>query len=244
MKFLADALIKVEYFQFGSTARNARDYLDNICTDIGKCLLGDLSVQKIASIFKTILFGTEKFEFSLENSFERFTLCGTLSRKKGNCLGLTTLYISIANKLNIPLVPLLFENHIVPVYIKEGTPFFLETTKSGCVFDASSIGLYGEQRSFLSLDEFLAVHLANRSWFVYAPIGLMDDAIFLIDSALEIFPDYTAGWINRAAIMKKLDNTKEMQRSLDMAKALNPGIRYTRAIEQIENNNLTDNQKR
>jgi tetratricopeptide (TPR) repeat protein len=89
--------------------------------------------------------------------------------------------------------------------------------------------------------EFLAVYLSNRASLIYARVGLMDDAIFLIDSALEIFPDYTAGWINRAVIMKKLENNKEMRRSLDMAKSLNPGIRYTRAIERIENNNLITN---
>ncbi|MDR2437818.1 MAG: hypothetical protein LBE12_00415 [Planctomycetaceae bacterium] len=106
------------------------------------------------------------------------------------------------------------------------------------MYEHSIQQLYGQPIKILSHEEFLAVHLSNRASLVYARVGLIDDAIFLIDSALEIFPDYTAGWINRAVIMKKLENTKEMRRSLDIAKSLNPGVRYTRAIERIENNEL------
>jgi tetratricopeptide (TPR) repeat protein len=136
----------------------------------------------------------------------------------------------------------LFEGHIAPVYMDGEIPIFIETTRhSSTMYEYSIRQLHGKPIKILSHEEFLAVHLSNRASFVYARVGLMDDAVFLIDSALEIFPDYTAGWINRAIIMKQIDNVKEMRRSIDMAKSLNPGIRYARTIEQIENNNLTTN---
>jgi hypothetical protein len=236
MSFLENVLIKIEYFQFGDDVKKAKEYLVNLCVDVEKRMSCNLGIREIAHTLRTILFDIEKFAYYTDNQLECFTLSGTLIRRGGNCLGLTTVYVAIADNLNIPIMPMLFENHIVPVYMEGGNPFPLETAKSGRIFDVSVIDLYGEKRLLLSHDEFLAVHISNRASLVYARAGLMDDAVFLIDSALEIFPTYTAGWINRAIMMKKIDNKKEMRHSIDIAKSLNPGACYTRAIEQIENN--------
>jgi tetratricopeptide (TPR) repeat protein len=170
---------------------------------------------------------------------ESFTLCGTLLNEAGSCLGLTTLYITIGEMLGLPIQAAIFEGHIVPVFLEGSVPIYIETTYPNCVHYGDTITfLYNDQPKILTNEEFLAVHLSNRATQIYARVGLMDDAVFLIDSALEIFPDYTAGWINRAIIMKQINNVKEMRRSLDIAKSLNPGVRYTKAIERIENNEL------
>ena len=177
----------------------------------------------------------EGFGVSTEPEWECFTLCGTLLKNAGSCLGLTTLHIALGEMLLFPMRASLFEGHIAAVYMDGETPIYIETTRrSSTMYEHSIRQLHGIPVKLLSQEEFLAVHLSNRATFVYARAGLMDDAVFLIDSALEIFPDYTAGWINRAAMMKKLDNSKEMRRSLDVAKSLNPGFRYTKAIKQIE----------
>jgi tetratricopeptide (TPR) repeat protein len=165
-----------------------------------------------------------------------FTLCNTLLSGKGNCLGLTTVYIAISEILNLPFRPVLYEGHMAIVLLGNNFPFYFDATRTNIpVCDKLAHKLKTDHHRILAMDEFAAVHLSNQAIF-FARHGFMDDAIFLIDSALEIFPDYTAGWINRAVVMKKLDNVKEMQRSLDKAKSLNPGIRYSKTIEQIENN--------
>ncbi|MDR2439842.1 MAG: hypothetical protein LBE12_10795 [Planctomycetaceae bacterium] len=184
-----------------------------------------------------LLFRRERFH-TLQNSSNGFTLCETLNNRHGTCLGLSTLFFSLAISLGIPIRPLLMEGHIATVFM-EGDGIVIDPSRSSYGFCPIPFDMKDNDHfKILSHEEFLAVHLSNRASLVYARVGLMDDAIFLIDSALEIFPDYTAGWINRAVIMKKLENTKEMRCSLDIAKSLNPGVRYTRAIERIENNEL------
>ncbi|MDO5577244.1 MAG: hypothetical protein Q4F84_09200 [Fibrobacter sp.] len=129
----------------------------------------------------------------------------------------------------------LFEGHIAPVYMDGDIPIFIETTRYCSVMYINFMKtLHGLPIKLLSQMEFLAVHLSNRAFAIYERVGLTEDAIFLIDNALEIFPDYTAGWINRALIMKQTGNTKEMKKSIEMAKSLNPGPRYSQAIMKIE----------
>jgi tetratricopeptide (TPR) repeat protein len=202
----------------------------------------NISSFETAKLFRRYLSSLSGFYTAIQPEWECFTLSGTIINRSGSCLGLTTLHIALGEMVGFPMRSALFEGHIVPVYMDGEIPIFIETTRrSSTMYEHSIRQLHGKPIKILSHDEFLAVHLSNRATQIYARIGLMDDAIFLIDSALEIFPDYTAGWINRAIIMKQIDNIKEMRRSLDMAKSLKPGIRYTKSIEQIENNNLTIN---
>jgi tetratricopeptide (TPR) repeat protein len=189
---------------------------------------------QIARSFRRYL-SSEGFGVSTQPEWECFTLCGTLLNNAGSCLGLTTLHVALGESVGFPMRTALFEGHIAAVFMADETPIYIETTRrSSTMYEHSIRQLYGKPVKLLSHDEFLAIHLSNRATFVYTRAGLMDDAVFLIDSALELFPDYTAGWINRAAMMKKMENVNEMRRSLDMAKSLNPGPRYTKAIEQIE----------
>jgi tetratricopeptide (TPR) repeat protein len=197
-------------------------------------------VKQIEDLWN-LLFIKERFCHTLRDFSSRFTLCGTLNNRAGTCLGLSTLFFSLAISFGIPIRPLLMEGHFATVFM-EGDGIVIDPSRSLYGFYSVPLDLKNiEPFKILADEEFIAVHLANRACFVYANLNLMDDAIYLIDSALEIFPDYTAGWINRAVIMKQIDNVKEMRHSLDMAKSLNPGVRYIKAIERIENNNLTTN---
>ncbi|GHT40717.1 hypothetical protein FACS189443_1470 [Planctomycetales bacterium] len=235
----------MEQFQFGEdrfdSARRALKLLADGFRDwivVGK----NVSVFETAKSFRRYFSALAGFYTATQPEWECFTLCGTLVNRFGSCLGLTTLHVALGEMVGLPMRSALFEGHIVPVYMDGERPIFIETTRrSSVMYEHSIQQLHGSPIKILSHEELVAVHLSNRATLVYARVGLMDDAVFLIDSALDIFPDYTAGWINRAVIMKKLDNVKEMQRSLDIAKSLNPGVRYSNAIEQIENNKLITN---
>ncbi|MDR2439528.1 MAG: hypothetical protein LBE12_09205 [Planctomycetaceae bacterium] len=239
---LTKNLLLLEQFQFEDECFNSActtlEVLVNKFHDWIVCG-HNISAFETARSFRRYLSSLSGFYTVTQPEWECFTLCGTLINRAGSCLGLTTLHLALGETVGLPMRVALFEGHTTPVYMDGEIPIFIETTRhSSVMYEYSIRQLHGQPIKILSHEEFLAVHLSNRASFVYARVGLMDDAIFLIDSALEIFPDYTAGWINRAVIMKKLENNKELQRSLDMAKSLNPGVRYTRAIERIENNEL------
>ena len=234
---VTQSLLSLEQFQFEEEPyKKACEQLELLATGFQKVIATSKEQMPFdtARNFRRFL-SSEGFGVATQPEWECFTLCGTLLNNAGSCLGLTTLHLALGEMADMPMKTALFEGHIVPVYVDGETPIYIETTRrSSTMYEHSIKQLHGNPVKLLSNDEFLAVHLSNRATFVYARAGLMDDAVFLIDSALELFPDYTAGWINRAAMMQKLDNTEETRRSLDMAKSLNPGLRYTKAIEQLE----------
>lgn len=236
---LTRSLLALEQFQFDDEIyKTACERLEYLAKGFQKEIVakGNQSSFDTAKLFRSYLT-SEGFGILSQPEWECFTLCGTLLSSGGSCLGLTTLHIALGEMGGLPMRTALFEGHIMPVYMDGEIPIYIETTRcSSTMYEHSIRELHGTPIKQLSHEEFVAVHLSNRASFVYARAGLMDDAVFLIDSALEMFPDYTAGWINRASMMKKLNNVSEMHRSLEMAKALNPGPRYTRAIKQIENN--------
>ena len=234
---VTQSLLSLEQFQFEEERyKKACEKLKQLATGFQN----EITVNKNQAPFDTArtfrcFLSSIGFGVATQPEWECFTLCGTLLNNAGSCLGLTTLHVALGEMSDLPIRTALFEGHIVPVYMDDETSIYIETTRrSSTMYEHSIRQLHGNPVKLLSNEEFLAVHLSNRATFVYVRAGLIDDAVFLIDSALELFPDYTAGWINRAAIMKELDNTKEMRRSLDIAKSLNPGMRYTKAIEKLE----------
>ena len=54
-------------------------------------------------------------------------------KKKGNCLGLVTLYLILADKLNLPLIAKTYGSHIFIVYNDVNTKFYIETTTMGTI---------------------------------------------------------------------------------------------------------------
>jgi regulator of sirC expression with transglutaminase-like and TPR domain len=232
---LTDTLFALERLQFqGKSWQRASVYLSELVGAVDHKRLNSQLPEEQAAQLWGVLFEKESFRAYRDCESTHFTLCDTLNRRGGSCLGIATVFMVLAEAWDMPFRPLLTEGHISLVHPEADPPLILEPLPSQYGKLPLDHRTITQLEKILTNEEFLAVHLSNRATFVYARAGLMDDAVFLIDSALELFPDYTAGWINRAAMMKKLDNPGEMRRSLDMAKSLNPGIRYTKAIEQIE----------
>jgi tetratricopeptide (TPR) repeat protein len=217
-----------------SDAHVVLQHLDCLSKKLVLCNINLYEPLRQLYCFKHVLFDQEGFCSGNGKPWSDFTLSGTIYNRSGSCLGLTTVYFALSELLNLPLKPVLFEGHVAIVYSDNDSCEIYVETQSGNIVNHPFIYLGMKIIRILSSEEFLAVHLSNSATQCYARAGLLDDAVFLIDSALELFPDYTAGWINRAVMMKKLNRIDEMNRSLDMAKSLHPGPRYTQAIEQIE----------
>jgi tetratricopeptide (TPR) repeat protein len=214
---------------------NACVYLDKLIELVGDSYQHKIRPEEQLTIISDLLFQKEMFRNISDSTL--FTLSGTLNHRGGSCLGLTTVFMVFIEYFSIPVKPLLSEGHIKLFCNDIKIPFIFEVVPTYCTLQTiTHQSCFDKHEKILTLNEFLAVHLSNHATHFYARAGLMDDAVFLIDSALEIFPAYTAGWINRAVIMKQMDHFKEMNRSLEIAKSLKPGWRYSQAIERIENN--------
>lgn len=233
---LLDVLFIMERLQFRKELwERAGSYLYELINSTESARLQDSTPENQAEQLWELLFLKERFRTFCDDESAHFTLCDTLNRRGGSCLGITTVFMVLSEAWGLPFRPFLMEGHIALIHLDATLPLIIEPLPNRyCNEPVIEHRTITEHERILTNGEFLAVHLSNRATFVYARAGLMDDAVFLIDSALELFPDYTAGWINRAVLMKKLDNTEEMRLSLDKAKSLNPGFRYTQAIAQIE----------
>lgn len=179
-----------------------------------------------------------KYHFRIPRlaSVATFTLTEVLQTRYGSCLGLTTLFSVINQIKEFPTMVSLFEGHIAPCYQKKGSTYYIETTRNFRIVSEEFMSVnYGGYIKRLSYTEFIAVHLSNHATKLCQKTDGQDIARNLIDSALTLFEDYAAGWINRAIIMKKCGNISESVVSLEKARKLCLGNLYCQAIKDIEN---------
>lgn len=93
-----------------------------------------------------------------------------LNRKKGNCLGLVTLYLIVSERLGIPLSAETISSHIILKYNDNKTIFYVEATTEGSVHDnlnylnsiiKGDIITGGRDLLPLSKKDIIAEHLYN-----------------------------------------------------------------------------------
>ncbi|NQT12608.1 MAG: tetratricopeptide repeat protein [Planctomycetes bacterium] len=235
---MADTLFALESPQFGrDLCRDVRRLLSELTKAAQGCGLLRRPPRAQALGISRMLFREHEFRFRQEKKGERFTLCGTLLDRGGSCLGLTTVYVCLGEALGLPLRPILFESHIAVGHCGASPPLHIETTRHGAVLAKRWVDrLYGSPTlpdTVLTREQFLAVHLSNRAAFVLAQEGRLREALDLADTSVELFPTYTAAWINRAAILLQLDDLPAAEASLARAVELEPGSEYQRAIGRI-----------
>jgi len=232
---LTETLFSLESTQFAEERlRKARATLDDL---IARLANSGLHGSRSPAVFLArFLSRQEGFTYRCDDPVESFTLVGTLSNRAGSCLGLTTLYVCLGETLNLRLRPILFERHIGVGLRGDTRTLHLETSKGAGILPERWVHrLYGPPlRPFpLSAPQFLAVHLSNRAASVLAPKGALEDALYLVDAALELYPDYLAAWINRAAILLELEDWSAATDSLDRAISLGPHDCYRGMIELL-----------
>jgi tetratricopeptide (TPR) repeat protein len=224
---LTDVLFRTEASQFDpSECQQARELfgamVEGLHTDRAR------SPRAQVRALSQAVFGRLALRFRRQPASEAFTLCGTLLRGGGSCLGLTTLYVCASELLGWPLRAALFENHIAVAHCGSNPPLHVETTRRGAVLSEYwTAKMFGAPASpCLTSEQLLAVHLSNRAAFVLTPLGRLDDAAYLLDAAVELFPEYMAAWINLASVHIEREDFSQAAECLRQVEALNPGPKY------------------
>jgi regulator of sirC expression with transglutaminase-like and TPR domain len=194
-------------------------------------------IQQIECINR-LLFREKRFRFRSHDRNRAITLMGTLIDLSGNCLGLTTLYMSIATHLGIAVRALLYETHITVCIEKHGRIQPIEVSRGGIMLRGRiKKQVYGDSGNFrvLNDEQLLAVQLSNRAAFVYAPLKAYTEAVGLLDRAIRTFPEYTPAWINLAAIFLRMNDSNRAARTLERVFDLSPSRSQLRqAIEMMD----------
>jgi regulator of sirC expression with transglutaminase-like and TPR domain len=235
---IAQTLFELESTQFdGASVRKARNEFETLVMILAAKRLPTFATWRQASCLSRFLYRTRGFRWRPERTSERFTLTGTLLNRGGSCLGLTTLYCCLGGRLSLPLCPILFEGHIVVGHYGVDPPLYLETTRGGAVFPERLITrLHGPLLcpAPLSDGEFLAVHLSSRAAFVCAPAGNVNEAFRWLQTAVELYPQYAAAWINRSKLSLDLGDHVSAAESLSRAVNSSPRGGYRRMVAALQ----------
>jgi regulator of sirC expression with transglutaminase-like and TPR domain len=234
---LADAIFQLELSQFSDVrVHDARSEFKRLARCLAALGFQRYGPRAQAALLSQVLYRREGFRYGRGDSAELFTLTGTLSNRTGSCLGLTTLYVCLSRAIASPLRPILFEGHIAVGHCAVDPPLHIETSERGNALpDRWVRRMHGPptQPSPLTDQEFLAVHLSNRAAFVLVPLGHLEEALCLVDAALELFPNYMSGLINRAVLALELGDEASAEQSLARAAKLGPQCRYSHVVEEL-----------
>jgi len=132
------------------------EYISKVAASIREKIQEETNPQKKISILTSILHNTYGFTIPDKPSEVTGPEYGmidlVLKEKKGNCLGLVSLYLMIADKLNLPIEAQTISSHILLVYDDGKTKFYIETTTLGTIHDnIEDLKSHGKELSFQNI---------------------------------------------------------------------------------------------
>src|SRR3990172_950525 len=149
--------------------------LDNIITNIRTSLRDETEPEQIIKTMNTVLFNELQFKYVQTGSLEYISLNKVLDSKVGNCVGLSILYLCIAEGLHFPIYGVSVPEHIFVRYDDGDFRRNIETGYEGMFTPESYyINMHGRRISQtsvkngyylknLTVDEVIADIYLNRS---------------------------------------------------------------------------------
>ena len=135
-----------------------------------------------------------------------------LARTKGTCVGLTTLYLALAERLGVPLFGACAPHHAFVRYRSDGTAINIEPVRKGDTFPHSAYiktffgGRAPDEDSFymrnLGKREFLGI-LLNDLGAAYSNQGKVEQAISARKRAISVNPTFADPWISLGAHLRQ-----------------------------------------
>ena len=202
-----------------------------LADEIRPRIQNEKSPEKILAILKETIYGRWGFDVqpvdglrpnmgyydtlvrmsreSPKTIYENAFLVPVLQKKQGNCLGLTSVYLALAEELKLPIYPVIVPYHIFPRYDDGKVRINIETTAQGMNFsddfyaEISKISKQaiekGAYLKTLSTKDFLSAYfLALGSY--YSGQGLYKKAKRAFQDALRLSPKLALAYSNLAFI--------------------------------------------
>lgn len=119
-------------FYTQSQIQDCQNTIDEMALKLKAKLNPDFSPEKTINIINNFIF--EECHFQYEKSMDNidFVLIpSVIKSRKGNCLGLSTLYIILGEKLGLPLYGAAAPNHFFVIYENSNTHINIETADEG-----------------------------------------------------------------------------------------------------------------
>ncbi len=175
-----------------------------------------------------------------------------LDKTAGNCMGYTTLYLALAERLGIPLYPVILPYHIYIQYDDGTSRFEIETT-IGSKFSIRDFKLSAKQYNLAITDKMISeeqkrltrkemvIEMLNNRGGTKDDKGDFDGAIKDFTKVIEFKPDFAQAYNNRGATKGKKgdfygaikDHTKSIELNPDY-----PDPYYNRGIAKADKGDI------
>jgi|GEM_PF-4435675 len=206
------------------------EYISKVAATIKQKIHNETNPKKKMRIFTSILHNIYGFTTPDKPSEvtgpEYGMIDFVLKEKKGNCLGLVTLYLIIADKLNLPIKAQTMHSHILLVYDDGKTKFYIETTTLGSIHD--NLGYIKSHGKGLSLEK-----IGGRDLQPFGKKKLIADLFYNLGFILD-----KEGYIDKSIEAYKMalkfnNNHDDAYRA--WGDALNQKRDYKNAIDKFKN---------
>lgn len=182
--------------------------------------------DQVVSAFRRVLLVEERFTYDKSSADPgNYLLESVLARRQGNCLGLSLLYLSLADRLGIPFHGVYVPSHCFVRYEGNGVRVNVEFAEGGASWPDDRY-----RREFrispdrpylrsLAPAEMLGVFLKTLG-AGYSRNGREEDALRLYDEAGRLYPGLPDAYYNAGVSLQKLGRFDEAagmyRRALDL----------------------------
>lgn len=190
--------------------------------------------EQVVDAFRRVLLGEEGFVYDRSPSDPgNYLLETVLARKKGNCLGLSMLYLSLAGRLGVPFRGVYVPSHCFVRYEGETIRRNVEFAEGGAPWGEERylrefrIGPDGPYLRSLAPGEMLGVFLKTLG-AGYSRKGREEDALRLYAEAGRLYPGLPDVHYNAGVSLQRLGRHDEAAGKYRRALDLDPGMAAAR----------------
>jgi regulator of sirC expression with transglutaminase-like and TPR domain len=207
----------------------------NLLAERAKTALQDRSdPHKVVSALNTFLFVEEGFTYDcVAGNPDNYLLDRVLGRKHGNCLGLSALYLLLAERLSLPLWGVYVPSHCFVRYEDAGVRINIETGEKGADWAddryTRNFGLTEERPYLRNLGrkEMLGIYLKSLG-AAYSRIRREDRALRLYREAEVFYPGLPDVYFNAGVSFHKRGMLKDAIEQYRRALKLDPDLAVAR----------------
>jgi regulator of sirC expression with transglutaminase-like and TPR domain len=197
-------------------------------------VVGAIDGGQIVSAFRRVLLVEERFTYDRSSADPgNYLLESVIARRKGNCLGLSLLFLSLADRLGIPFHGVYAPSHCFVRYEGNGVRVNVEFAENGASWEDDRyrrvFGISPGRPYLYSLSptEMLGVFLKTLG-AGYSRKGREEEALRLYDEAERLYPESPDVHYNAGVSLQKLGRPDEAAGKYRRALALDPEMAAAR----------------
>lgn len=231
---LASSLAARDLFAESVDPSLVEEEIRRLAEKIRPALLDRSDPRRVVSVLNRFLFVEERFTYDcVAGNPDNYLLYRVIANRRGNCLGLTALYLILAERLSLPLHGVYVPSHCFVRYEESGVRINIEMGEKGAERDDGryrrDFGLTGERPYLRSLGgkEMIGVYLKSLGG-AYSRKGMEDRALRLYREAAVLYPGLPDAYFNAGVSHHKSGSIDEAIAQYRRALDLDPDLAVAR----------------